>query len=171
MVDSLKFLTVERNGSELEFPEEEDFIPELMPFSEPGYLSDNVKAAILETSTVAGQSRFSLTVGNNGTSSIGDYLDFFYLVSSFDAPYIVSEPSEITTLAVSNKRDAIGATFSVLRNGVNVASVVIPGSTPRYGYVVLVTPVSLVAGDQLSVQQTSAPNTNDVFVSIGIKTT
>jgi hypothetical protein len=171
MPDNVKMLIAERNGAELKFPEEEDFTPENMPFSEVGYTSDNVKDAIVETSTVAGQSRFSKTVGTNGTSGNNDYLEFFALAASDDSPWVVAEPCEIINLSVSNRLNSAGATFTVKKNGVAVADITLPAAHPKYEWKVLGTPVSLVAGDLISVQQTSSPNTNDVNMAIDVKVT
>jgi hypothetical protein len=47
--DSVKVLIVERNGIDLEDQEEFDLVAEVVPFTAPGYVADNVKDAILES--------------------------------------------------------------------------------------------------------------------------
>lgn len=46
--DSVKVLIVERNGSELDGYEEFNLTASVVPFSAPGFTSDNVKDAIIE---------------------------------------------------------------------------------------------------------------------------
>lgn len=168
MPDSIKFNVIERNGNFVD-GEEVNFLPENMPFSFLGWVADNVKAAIIEVMDRAGQSRFSKTVGNNGTSGAGDYLSFFNLVSSEDSPWVVTEPSEIINLSVSNKYNAEGATFGVFKNDVEVATIVIPAAHDTYEWKVLSPPVSITSGDLISVKQTTSPNTNDVNMAIEVK--
>ena len=51
MPDNVKVLIAERNGVDLEYHEEYDFIPENMPFDRTGFTADNVDDAIVEAAT------------------------------------------------------------------------------------------------------------------------
>lgn len=150
-----------------------DPVAESVPFDtdDNSFVSDNVQDAIEESLTVGGLSRFSIIYGYNGNSGTGRWLELFQNSASNTSPYVIAEPGIITSLSVSNQLSALGATFTVYVNGVAEATVDIGDGTGATdtGYVVLGTPIVLVAGDEISTQQTSTPSTRDPVFSVNIK--
>lgn len=166
-----KILITEIDGSELDYQEELSLDSDKVYFSDAAYTADNVFDAIKETSTKGGQARFSLLFGYQGNSNNGRWLELFKNVASNSTPYIVAESSQLISLAISNGASSSGATFTIYRNGNSIATLSIGTGTGanNTGYVILPTPIALAMGDELSVQQTSAPSTTDPVFIVNIK--
>jgi hypothetical protein len=169
MPDDIKFTVTERNGTELTFHEEEEFIPSKMPFDDVAYTADNVKDAILETSTAGGQSRYALICGYEANTNNGRWLEFHRGNPSNTSPYVVAESSQLISLSVSNADTVTSSTFAVYKNGISAATIIITsGSTAS---TVLGSPIDLVADDELSVQKTAGDSCSEVTLSLNIKVT
>lgn len=168
MPDNVKFTVVERNGTELEFQEEEDFLPENMPFSDPSFTADNVKDAILETPMITGISRFAVICGYDATSNNGRWMEFHRGNPSDSSPFILAEDAELISASVSIADNEDGSTYTIYKNGTALETIVIslnPGATNK-AYKVFPTVISCVAGDEISVQQTTPPSTTEPTLTL-----
>ena len=166
MPDSVKFLIYEKNGSELSFPEEKQFIPSEMPFSDVAYVSDNVKDAILETAGQSGQSRFTTTYGYDSQVNTGRWLEIHRGNPSNENPFVATDNCRILSMSGSTSGTPTSSTFTLFKNGVSADTLVFTGGTVSY---TLTTPVILAPGDYISIQKTSGDNLPDVNVYVHIK--
>lgn len=166
-----KVLVHEIDGTEQAYPVERALDADNIYFNDVAYSSDNVLDAIKETGGNSGQSRFASVFGYNGNANSGRWLERFSNSPSNTTPLVIAETSEISTLSISCSGAASGATFTVYKNGSSVATIAIGDGTGQTdtGYKVLSPAVSLVAGDEISVQQTSSPSTTDPVISVNIK--
>ena len=146
-------------------------VAESTPFDNDtnGFIADNTQAAIEEVKINAGLSRFSVNFAYGSNS--GRWLELFQTNASNTSPFVVAEPGIITSLGLSNKNSASGATFTVYVNGVAEATIDMGDGTGETdtGYKVLSTPIDLLAGDEISAQQTSTPSTSEPNLSVNIK--
>ena len=173
MPDSVKFLIVEKNSVELEFHEEKQFTPSEMPFSSPGFIADNVYDAILESPTITGISRFAVICGYDSVSNNNRWMEFHRGNSSDASPFVLAEEAELSSLSVSIEDPEDGSTFSVYKNDIFIEDITIsdnPGATD-IAYKKLTTPITCMAGDYISVRQTSAPSTKSPVVTLFFKVT
>lgn len=173
MPDDVKFTIVEKNGVELQFAEEKRFIPSEMPFSEPGFTADNVHDAIIETPSITGISRFAVICGYDSLSNNNRWMEFHRGNSSDDSPLVLAEQAELIAISVSIENPEDGSTFSVYKNDVFIEDITIsdnPGATD-ISFKKLTTPVMCMAGDYISVRQTSAPSTKSPVVTLFFKVT
>lgn len=156
MADQVKFKITEKNGVELQFEEELSFLPANMPFSDPSYAATDTKAAILETASQSGQSRYVLTSGYESTVQNGRYYEFIRGNSSNLNPFVATENSTITSLSCSVPSSVTSMTTTVYKNGAAVETLVI--SSNNKATKILVTPIMLMAGDTLSMAKTAGDN-------------
>ena len=88
MPDSVKMLIAERNGVDLYFHEELDFLPENMPITLAGFTADNVKDAIQEASAGGGGGTFGQNYIYSESESISSTSS-----SSYQRKVLLTTPS------------------------------------------------------------------------------
>jgi hypothetical protein len=131
-----------------------------------------LKAAILETTNVSGISRASILFGLDVDVDNGVYLELFRDNPSDISPYVVAEPCQIISVSMSNERTLTNASFTIYKNGVSAQTFTLTSGSSRFNQV-LGTPISLVAGDYISMSgdTISGNKPKRVIFSINLKFT
>lgn len=124
-----------------------------------GYIATDTQAAIEETATQSGQSRYAVIIGYNGNANSIKYLEVFSSNPSNTSPFIVSEPGTIESLGISASSSSTG-TVTIYKNAVASGTVSLTAQTSNS---TIITPVTVAAGDKISAAVTSGSASNPVL--------
>ena len=159
MPDQVKMLITEKNGVDIE-DEELAFLPENMPFSDPSYTADNTKDAIIETGSVGGQSRYVVPCGYESQVQNGRWLEFHRGTGSDENPYVATESIQIISISMSIPEVLASVTLAIFKNDTQVETLVLTNN--NIASKVFSTPLSLIAGDKVSIQKISGNNSSAI---------
>lgn len=137
------------------------------PPASPAFSSDNVLDAIIEARNFAPgtASRFAVVMGRNGNVS-NKWLQMFDSIDSNVTPFVAAETAQVIALSVAVNGNTT-CRFGVYKNGVQFDDLTLDEESTNFK--LLVTPESLVGGDELSVKLQNK-NASDPVFSIFIKT-
>lgn len=145
-----RVLIVEVDSQELDFRQELNLDGENVYFTDPGYLADNVQAAIIETIGKSGAARRPFGFYYDANANAGRWLEVSKGVVSNTSPHVIAQVGFIKniTIAVANPATV---TVSLYKNAVVIDTISLSNTTTA---VVSGLNYAVSPGDTLSAQVT-----------------
>lgn len=169
MPDTVKVIIGERNGVELLDNEEYVLIPENIPFSSPGVVSDNVKDAILETNGIAQAQRYPIILTHNGSVSNGTFLGYSSKISGDSSPIVIPASGTLKEFSFSNSKTSADFTLEFRKNSLTATPFFSVSKTNTQFFVQTGVDEVMTVGDRLYVKYVdNGTNANDAVVIIYI---
>lgn len=113
----VKVSILEKDGVELDGPEEYILLAEDIPFSEPGFIATRVDDAIQESLTTAVETPiYTIVLQHNGTVSNGTFLGYDSLIPGDSTPVLVPKDADFTGFTFSNSNSGADYTLRFRKN-------------------------------------------------------